>query len=238
MRLHISASFLSNFLSACICIGGYFSPVYRIEIMNIGLYALSGGITNWLAIYMLFEKVPFLYGSGVIPNRFEDFKIGIKSMLINQFFRRDILEKFLQDTLQTGQNTDVADSIRARVDLDKVYDGLVAAIMGSSFGGMLGMMGGAKALEPLKDPIKVRLAQILDEIVHDLKAEHGTGQDGFINKVEQSVAHIIDQRLAELTPRMVKNIIHDMIHEHLGWLVVWGTIMGGLMGLGVSLINM
>ena len=40
-------------------------------------FALSGGITNWIAIHMLFEKIPF-YGSGVIPKRFEEFKTGIK----------------------------------------------------------------------------------------------------------------------------------------------------------------
>ena len=44
----------------------------------IGIFALSGALTNWLAIYMLFEKVPGLYGSGVIPLHFEEFKQGIK----------------------------------------------------------------------------------------------------------------------------------------------------------------
>jgi len=39
-----------------------------------GLFALSGAVTNWLAVHMLFEKVPGLYGSGVIPTHFEEFK--------------------------------------------------------------------------------------------------------------------------------------------------------------------
>jgi len=34
----------------------------------------------------------------------------------------------------------------------------------------------------------------------------------------------------------VKNIIQRMIKEHLGWLVVWGGVFGGLIGLGFSLI--
>ncbi|MCU7375947.1 hypothetical protein PEC18_35415 [Paucibacter sp. O1-1] len=38
-------------------------------VFTIGLFALSGAITNWLAIHMLFEKVPGLYGSGVVPSR-------------------------------------------------------------------------------------------------------------------------------------------------------------------------
>jgi uncharacterized membrane protein YheB (UPF0754 family) len=47
---------------------------------NTGVFALSGAITNWLAIHMLFEKVPGLYGSGVIPAHFEDFKRGIHDL--------------------------------------------------------------------------------------------------------------------------------------------------------------
>ena len=38
-----------------------------------GLFAISGAVTNQIAIHMLFEKVPFLYGSGVIQLQFEAF---------------------------------------------------------------------------------------------------------------------------------------------------------------------
>ena len=43
---------------------------------------------------MLFEKVPLLCGSGVIPNRFEDFKAGIKTLIISEFFTREHIERF------------------------------------------------------------------------------------------------------------------------------------------------
>ena len=38
---------------------------------------------------MLFEKVPGLYGSGVVPSRFEEFKEGIRSLIMTQFFTED-----------------------------------------------------------------------------------------------------------------------------------------------------
>ena len=60
-----------------------------------GIFALSGAITNWFAVHMLFEKVPGLYGSGIIPSRFEEFKNGIKIMLMNQFFTDENIHKFL-----------------------------------------------------------------------------------------------------------------------------------------------
>ncbi|HEC74771.1 MAG TPA: DUF445 domain-containing protein, partial [Methylophaga aminisulfidivorans] len=45
------------------------------------------------------------------------------------------------------------------------------------------------------------------------------------------IEHIVKSRLDEMTPLMVKNIIQRMIKEHLGWLVVWGGVFGGLIGL-------
>ncbi|MDE2955256.1 MAG: DUF445 domain-containing protein, partial [Gemmatimonadota bacterium] len=47
---------------------------------------------------------------------------------------------------------------------------------------------------------------------------------------------IVMQRLNELTPEMVKTIVQDMIHKHLGWLVVWGGVFGGFIGLITSVV--
>ena len=57
-------------------------------LLTTGLFALAGGVTNWLAIHMLFEKVPGLYGSGVISARFEEFKTGLHA-LVNGVVSRD-----------------------------------------------------------------------------------------------------------------------------------------------------
>ena len=69
----MNKSIITNISALSLTIYGMFSPVYSTEIFMAGLFALSGGLTNWLAIHMLFEKIPFLYGSGVIPERFEEF---------------------------------------------------------------------------------------------------------------------------------------------------------------------
>lgn len=42
--------------------------------MSFGLFGLAGGVTNWVAVYMLFEKVPYLFGSGVIPVRYVEIR--------------------------------------------------------------------------------------------------------------------------------------------------------------------
>jgi uncharacterized membrane-anchored protein YjiN (DUF445 family) len=45
------------------------------------------------------------------------------------------------------------------------------------------------------------------------------------------VTELIDQKLVELTAADVKRMTEDVIRSHLGWLVVWGNVFGGLMGI-------
>ena len=90
----MNKSLITNILAFSITMYGMFSPIYSTEIFMAGLFALSGGLTNWLAIHMLFEKIPLLYGSGVIPERFEDFKVGIKDLILTEFFSMSSINNF------------------------------------------------------------------------------------------------------------------------------------------------
>ncbi|WP_166422072.1 DUF445 family protein [Paraglaciecola sp. 20A4] len=202
-------------------------------VTTVGIFALSGAITNWLAIYMLFERVPLLYGSGVIPLRFEDFKAGIRDLMMTQFFTEQNIARFLSsDNQQLKLDlTPVLD----KVDLEPTFDSLVEVINASSFGSMLGMFGGAEALTPLKQPFVAKMKESLIGISQD---EHFLNllsnqleQPDVMNDVQQKIESIVEQRLNELTPKMVKDIIQAMIKKHLGWLVVWGGVFGGLIGL-------
>jgi hypothetical protein len=115
-----------------------------------------------------------------------------------------------------------------------VFEHLTDAIVESPMGGMLNMMGGRKALAPLKEPIVAKLQGIVAELAGgDAGAAGGDLTDALVHQVEQ----IIDKRLAELTPQKVKQIVEDMIRRHLGWLVVWGGVFGGLIGFLVALIE-
>ena len=69
----MNKSFITNFIALLATLAGYF--LEQPLLFTVGLFALSGAFTNWIAVHMLFEKVPLLYGSGVIPARFEDFNL-------------------------------------------------------------------------------------------------------------------------------------------------------------------
>lgn len=208
-------------------------------VLATGLFALAGSVTNWLAIHMLFEKVPGLYGSGVISARFEDFKVGIHTLVMDQFFNKETLDRFFNEMVSENDHhkLDFHDVID-ETDLSGTYDGLVSTILESSFGSMLGMLGGVQALTPLKEPFIAKMKQSLNELAHSDSFQESVREKLTSTTVSQDIhlqiEHVVKSRLEELTPQMVKDIIQAMIRQHLGWLVVWGGVFGGLIGLVTS----
>ena len=238
MKHILNKSFLTNLTAIIIIVAGYLCPIEPDLMKSIGFFALSGAVTNWLAIHMLFEKVPFLYGSGVIPNRFDEFKFAIKDLMMKQFFTQENIEQFIEAEEQQGSNVLNIDPLMNAIDYDKIYEGLVSSIMESSFGSMLQMMGGEEALAPLREPFMEKMKKTLREMVESERFKdvlklgldsHKIGQD-IVSKIET----IIDKRLNELTPQLVKEIVQKIIKVHLGWLVVWGGVFGGFLGAAFS----
>ena len=239
----MNKSLVTNVVSVVLIGVGYAIPsssAWAHPIRQIGLYATSGAITNWLAIYMLFEKIPGLYGSGVIPSRFEEFKTGIRELIMGQFFTLQNVENFL-DGHSSGRSMKLdPEPVLEVVDFDAMFQRLVEAVLASPFGGMLGMFGGPKALEPLRGPFEENIRQEIRTLVDSPKLQEAimasadvpTHAQDIIAKVDV----IVQKRLNELTPQLVKEIIQKMIREHLGWLVVWGGVFGAMIGLVAALL--
>ena len=49
------------------------------------------------AVKMLFDKIPFVYGSGVIPNQFMAIRLAVKNMIMRMFFEREFVARYMQD---------------------------------------------------------------------------------------------------------------------------------------------
>jgi len=220
---------LTNLVSFLIIVAGVY--INNQLLILVGLFALSGAITNWLAIHLLFEKVPGLIGSGVVPNQFNAFKQTIKQMMMDQFFTKEHIIHLMANKQKTLNLVPVIE----KIDLTPAFDNLIKTIMESNLVDLLGSLEEKNYLYKLKDPFIKNIKNTLVEITQSQEftnlLEIQLNNSSKSNEIQQKIFHIIDSRLAELTPEIVKQIVQKMIKEHLGWLVVWGGILGGIIGL-------
>ncbi len=239
----VNKSLISNAMAAGLVAAGLFAEgEVRELVLNTGLFALSGGVTNWLAVHMLFERVPGLYGSGVIQIRFNDFKLAIRNLIMEQFFHRADLEEHFHHLLEDSERlrAGLHEAID-EIDLEAAFESLLDVIMSSSFAGMLGMIGGRDALAKLQTPFVEKMRQFFKdqlsngELENRLQGVFRAALDD--DAIKTRLSRLIDDRLDEMTPQMVKEIVQHMIREHLGWLVVWGAVFGGVIGLSVTLLS-
>lgn len=203
---------------------------YHEILLFAGLFAFSGAVTNQLAIHMLFEKVPLLYGSGVIEKNFTAFKASIREMMMNQFFSKEQLGDFFAKEEEKIDLTPLVEG----ADFSPAFDALTKTVMESKFGGAIAMFGGEAALEGLRDPFSRKLKSAVSAIISSsafkAQLDHHIQSSTLSEDMIASVEALITKRLDELTPKMVKELVQDLIKEHLGWLVVWGGVFGGLIG--------
>ncbi len=234
--MKINKSLITNGIALSLIGLSFIDTEFSNPLLYTGLFALSGAVTNQLAIYMLFEKIPFIYGSGVIPDRFEAFKGAIKQLMMTQFFTVEQLNSFF-DKEEEKINLE---PIIEKTDFSPAFDALTKTVMESSFGNMLGMFGGEAALDALRKPFSQKMKSAVIKIVnsntftktlHEHLKKSQMGDD-----MLSSIEGMIDKRLDELTPQLVKEMVQQLIKEHLGWLVVWGGVFGGIIGLVSSFI--
>lgn len=228
----MSKSLITDSLSLLLIGLSFVMPAqYHDALLFTGLFALSGAITNQLAIYMLFEKVPFLYGSGVIEKNFETFKASIRAMIMKQFFSKEQLGDFFAKEEKKIDLTPLVEG----ADFSPAFDALSKTVMESKFGGAINMFGGEEALDGLREPfsrkLKSAVSSIVSSSVFKAQLEHHIQNSALSEDMIASVEGLITKRLDELTPKMVKELVQELIKEHLGWLVVWGGVFGGLIGM-------
>ncbi len=228
-------SLLTNMVSISLIGLGYILPQHGEIVKMVGFFAFSGAITNWLAIYMLFERIPFLYGSGIIPLQFEVFKINIKKMIMEQFFSEINVARFFNAQAILGDTDRFVANITESINYEKMYEGLVEEILNTSIGGMVNMFGGGKVLSSLKEPCVQKFKVMIQDIATSTLLPNlfdSKLSDTLHSKIEK----MVDARLNELMPEQVKDLVHDMIGKYLGWVVIWGGVFGGAIGFLMEII--
>jgi len=236
----MNKSLVTNIIALLLIAAGYLSPWWGEQFLSVGIFAFSGAVTNWLAVYMLFERVPLLYGSGVIPRHFEEIKVGLKELIIREFFSSDKLEGFVEEAAETMVEHLDMTRIIGSIDLNGAFEVIKQEILQSKMGGMLSMFGGGELLEQYREPfLRKTIAYLHQEMGSAEKMGallKGAMPSESGDAIGERIANLVQRRLDELTPQQVKKIVQDMIRQHLGWLVVWGGVFGGLIGLVMSFL--
>lgn len=235
--MYISKEVIANFISVYFIAMYFILPQpYAKYSLDIGLFALSGAVTNQLAIYMLFHKVPFLYGSGVIEKNFKSFKMAIKNMMMKEFFTVQQIKNFFT---KEDQKIDLKPMISI-IDFNPAFNAISTTILESKFGDMIKLFGAEKNIESFREPFILKIRENFENMVDSNQfkdAFNGYIMNSSLSQdLINSVDSIIDDRLNQLTPVMIKEIVQHLISKHLGWLVVWGGVLGGLIGLISSVV--
>lgn len=195
-----------------------------------GLFGFAGGITNWLAVKMLFDRVPGLYGSGVIPARFREIRANIKTLIMTHFFEEDYLRRFFEERGFGGQAPRLGEAMRALLDTEEA-DRAIEAELESLKQGPMGMMIGMAGPDAVKLLARQFVGALIDRLApmveERLRADPAAG----IPALREQVDALLEAKLEELTPAVVKEMMEQVMRRHLGWLIVWGNVFGGLIGL-------
>jgi len=105
---------------------------------------------------------------------------------------------------------------------------------------MIKLFGAEKNIESFREPFILKIRENFENMVDSNQFKDSL--NGYIinsslsQDLINSVDSIIDDRLNQLTPVMIKEIVQHLISKHLGWLVVWGGVLGGLIGLVSSVL--
>jgi uncharacterized membrane protein YheB (UPF0754 family) len=253
----------SNILSGAVFGTGLALPhgAVRDFTLSVGLFAFSGGITNALAVKMLFDRIPGLVGSGVIPARFREIRQKIQDLILKHFFSEEYLREFFErekgslDWRSFVRGSESGRGPVARIlekqwdrftgpdTLDPILDREIDRLMDSRIGGLLVMVG-PQNVKPAVSQFVMSFVSSWKGKVMDFADKAGPGEleleideEKLVEAVRAKVTVLLERKIAQLEPGTVKRMIEDVIRNHLGWLVVWGNVFGAILGVVGFLIQ-
>jgi len=242
--------FWSNFITFLIMVVGLFFILTRANnvyydtigqfIFSFGLFGFSGGITNWLAVKMLFDRIPFLIGSGVILNHFTEIKVAVKNVIMDVFFDSDFLGKYIsRKTSQIIGNLKLEDKINKIFEssfVDEIIATKLKELNDRPEGMWLTMMGiTGSQLKPMIKPFVVgMISDTLPMVITHIEKKGPVS----IKKLRIEIECLLTTKLEEISADTVKNLLERVIRDHLGWIIVWGNIFGGVVGILTKIVEL
>eukprot|EP01083_Nonionella_stella_P089759 250581_1 len=207
-------------------------------VLSLGLFGFAGGITNWLAVKMLFDQIPFLYGSGVIPRRFKEIRQTVKKTIMKTFFDEDYLRTYIHSKVQTfdleGKICMIMDSPETQKMIDIKLNETMQKPEVIMLMAMMNMQ--SAMLIPMLKPFIVTMGK---DVAPMLKTQLFDDSE-FVNtrRIHEEIDQLMETKLELLTAPMVKKLMEEVMRKHLAWLIIWGNIFGALIGLISAILKL
>jgi uncharacterized membrane protein YheB (UPF0754 family) len=226
----------------------------RTAVFSASSFAFSGGITNWLAVKMLFDRIPGLIGSGVIPARFREIRAEVKDLILEHFFDPGHLRRFFAEHAKDidwsaylrQSETDGSpfgslvkkqwDKLTRKEVVQPIIDRQLSRLTESPVGGLLVMVGLDKVRPAVNQFVSAMVASMEEKVLEAADAirpediDVQLDEEKVIAGVRDHIELLLEKKLEELQADDVKKMMEDVIRHHLGWVVVWGNVFGGLLG--------
>eukprot|EP00002_Diphylleia_rotans_P023371 TRINITY_DN4598_c0_g1_i2.p1 TRINITY_DN4598_c0_g1~~TRINITY_DN4598_c0_g1_i2.p1 ORF type:complete len:280 (+),score=69.23 TRINITY_DN4598_c0_g1_i2:53-892(+) len=215
-ELHFTKGTVSNYITFLLMVLGFIIKNNADEttgeyILAVGLFGFSGGITNWLAVKMLFDKIPFIYGSGVIPSRFKEIRQTVKNTIMATFFDKEYLNKYIHhktETLKADINIEAKlQEMFSSPQFDEILTRELNALATKPEGAVFAFMGLAPI--QLKPMIKPFLTGMGSSVGPLLLQQLDPTSIISIERVQHEIDDLMTTKLEELTPEIVKKVRSD-----------------------------
>nr|XP_058971401.1 uncharacterized protein LOC131797741 isoform X1 [Pocillopora verrucosa] len=208
-------------------------------LMAAGLFGFTGGVTNWVGIKLIFNRIPGLFFSGAIIKNFVTARKLMANFILEAFFSPSQVRNYINDKKRTYLTAEQIDYqleklLNSRIAEDVIHEQL-EVLMGTPEGLKLRMLGVTKAkLAPLVKPqlmkYKTHIVPLLlssIESVDLLNADH----------LREQIVDLISTRTQELSAQQVKLLVEDAVYRHLSWIVFWGSVLGAVVGCAAELAS-
>lgn len=208
-------------------------------LMAVGLFGFTGGVTNWLGIKLIFNRIPGLFFSGAITKNFATARKLIANFILETFFSPSQVGTYITDKKRKYLTAEQIDYQLERLltsrSVEDVIHEQLDTLMGTPEGLRLRMLGVTKAkLAPLVKPHLLNLkTQIVPLILSSIESVEMLNAD----HLREQIVDLISTRTHELSAQQVKLLVKDAVYRHLSWIVFWGSVLGAVVGCAAELAS-
>lgn len=179
--------------------------------------ALTGYITNYIAIKMLFHprekvKILFLEIQGIFPKRQKTLAEKLGKIVAQELFSVEDVKASLQKPGNTEEVTEIVDA-----RLNDFLDNRLAEAMP-----MLAMFMNDELKLKIKTTLEAELQLILPELI-----------DRFVNKIEQEVdvERTVYEKVVGFSTDKLEDILYSIMSKEFKFIELLGGILGFIIGL-------